>query len=85
LQVLSIRPEPPGFGSTIARFDVALSDDLRLFNLRLSKRASGGYAVFSPNALGRRVATFSQPLVDKIASAALAALLEPSPHDRTAD
>jgi len=35
LKILSIKPEPPGSGSVIARFDIELSDDLRLFGLRL--------------------------------------------------
>ncbi|WP_192359488.1 hypothetical protein [Mesorhizobium mediterraneum] len=82
MHILSIRPEPPGFGSTIARVDIALSDDVKIFNLKVSKRADGGFAVFAPNAMGGRVVTFSRPLVAEIASAAVAALMEPTPHDR---
>lgn len=68
----------------IARVDVEITDDLRVFNLKLSRRDSGGYAVFAPNAMGSRVVTFSQPLVAEIASAAVASLMEPSPNDRNA-
>lgn len=84
MRILSIRPEPPGgLGRTVARFDIALNDDLRLFGLRLTERAAGGHSVYSPNAHGARVATFSQDLVQEIACAALAALKELKPYDRS--
>lgn len=47
------------------------------------KRPDGGFAVFAPNAHGGRVVTFSRSLVAEIASAAVAALMEPTPNDRT--
>ena len=81
MRILSIRPAPPGSGSTLARFDLEMTEDLRIFNLRLTARSSGGHSVFAPNAMGARVATFSNRLVDQIASAALAALTELSPND----
>ncbi|RUW69277.1 MULTISPECIES: hypothetical protein [unclassified Mesorhizobium] len=85
MQILHIRPEPPGgIGNTIARFDVALSDDVRVFGLRITERAAGGYSVYSPNARGARVVTFSANLVNEIARAALAALQERKPHDQRA-
>ncbi|RUU45005.1 hypothetical protein EOC93_08735 [Mesorhizobium sp. M6A.T.Ce.TU.002.03.1.1] len=84
MHILSIKPEPPGCGNVIARFDVALTDELRLFGLRLTERTAGGYAVYAPNAMGRRCATFSEKLVHEIARAALAALKEPTPNDRNA-
>ncbi|MER8948324.1 MULTISPECIES: hypothetical protein [unclassified Mesorhizobium] len=49
----------------------------------MSKRPDGGFAVFAPNAHGGRVVTFSRSLVAEIASAAVAALMEPTPNDRT--
>ncbi|WP_394891093.1 hypothetical protein ACG873_07155 [Mesorhizobium sp. AaZ16] len=83
MQILHIHPEPPGgSGRTVARFDLALTDECRLFDLRLTARSAGGYSVYSPNAHGTRVATFSPNLVKEIARAALAALKELSPHDR---
>lgn len=84
MKILSCRPEPPGYGNVIARVDVELTDDIRAFNLKVSKRPDGGYAVFGPNALGGRVITLSRPLVTKIAEAAVAALKEPTPHDSSA-
>ncbi|QPC93529.1 hypothetical protein [Mesorhizobium sp. INR15] len=67
----------------IARADIEISDDIKVFNLKISKRPDGNYAVFGPNALGGRVVTFSRTLVNEIAEAAVAALKEPMPHDRT--
>lgn len=84
MKILSCRPEPHGSGNVIARVDVELTEDIRAFNLKVSKRPDGGYAVFGPNALGGRVVTFSRTLVAEIASAAIAALMEPTPNDTTA-
>ena len=42
MQILSIRPVPPGgAGKTIARFDIALDDHGKLFDLKLLKRPGG--------------------------------------------
>lgn len=84
MRILDARPEPPGCGNVIARVDVEITEDLRVFNLKLSRRPDGGYSLFAPNALGGRVVTFSRPLVAEIASAAVAALMEPKPYDRNA-
>lgn len=83
MKILSIRPVPPGAGGAVAHFDVEINDDIRLFGLRLSERAAGGHSVYSPNAMGRRCATFSYKLVDQIAAAALAALKEQMPNDHS--
>jgi hypothetical protein len=84
MRILSIRPAPEGAGGAVAHFDVEISDDIRLFGLRLSRREAGGHSVYAPNAMGRRAATFSYELVDQIAAAALAALEEQMPHERAA-
>ncbi|RAZ84202.1 hypothetical protein DPM33_32290 [Mesorhizobium hawassense] len=82
MKILNIRPEPPGCGNVIARVDVEIDEHIRLFNLKVSRRPEGGFAVFAPNANGARAATFSRYLVDKIATAAVAVLKEPMPHGR---
>lgn len=85
MQILRITREPPGgSGNTLARFDIALNDDIRLFGLRVTERTAGGYSVYGPNAHGTRTVTFSYELVDQMARAALAALQEQKPHDRIA-
>jgi hypothetical protein len=83
VKILDLRPVPPGAGGALAHFDVEINEDIRLFGLRLSERSAGGHSVYAPNAMGRRCATFSYALVDQIAAAALAALEEQTPHDRS--
>ncbi len=80
MRILSIRPEPPGSGYTVARFNVEMSDDLRLFNCKLVEKPDGRRFVHAPNSGGQRVVTFSPALVDQIANAAFAALKELLPH-----
>ncbi|MBZ9904796.1 hypothetical protein LB557_02080 [Mesorhizobium sp. BR115XR7A] len=85
MQILRITREPPGgSGNTLARFDIALNDDIRLFGLRITERSAGGYSVYGPNAHGTRIVTFSYELVDQMARAALAALEEQKPNDKSA-
>lgn len=69
MQILEIRPEPPGRSSTVARFDVQL-DGLRLFNLAL-KRGPNGYRVFAPSAFGCAAATFTHEIAGALIDAAL--------------
>ncbi|MER8743864.1 hypothetical protein NKH54_12340 [Mesorhizobium sp. M1004] len=83
MQILSIRPEPPGAGSVVARFDLELSDQLRMFGLRLVKKPDGHRAIYAPNSGGVRVVTFGATLVQEIANAAEAAIRGLLPHDRT--
>lgn len=73
MRILSIRPEPPGFGNTIARFDVQITDDVRLFNLKLVD-SQRGRRVYAPSAYGASVATFAPAFGDALISAAMAAL-----------
>ena len=83
LKILHIRPEPSGVGNTIARFDLELSDQLRVFGARLIKKPNGFRAVYAPNSGGTRVVTFGPALVEEIATAAEAALEGLSPYDRS--
>lgn len=84
MHILSIRPEPPGAGSVVARFDLELSDQLRMFGLRLIKKPDGHRAIYAPNSGGVRVVTFGAALVQEIANAAEAAIEGLSPNDRNA-
>ena len=85
MRILRIAPEPPGgIGRTVARFDIELTPDVRLFGLRLTTRAAGGYSIYAPNAHGQRVATFSLKLVEQMTSAAIAALTERTPDAQRA-
>ena len=82
MKVLSVRPGPPCSGNTLARVDIELDGHLRLFNLKVVRRSAGGHAVYAPNALGAKTATFSIELANQIAAAATAAM-ELTPHDRS--
>ncbi|MCM5691441.1 hypothetical protein M8037_22205 [Sinorhizobium meliloti] len=72
MQILDIRPEPGG-GNTIARFDVQLTPDIRMFGLKLVKTPRG-HRVYPPHTSTNNVATFAPPFAEKLIRAALAAL-----------
>ncbi|WP_037075087.1 hypothetical protein [Rhizobium mesoamericanum] len=81
MEILSIRRETSG-GNTVARFDVALGDHIRMFNLKLI-RGRAGLRVYAPSAYGSNVATFSTRLTDQMITAVSAALGEESANDRS--
>jgi glycerophosphoryl diester phosphodiesterase len=82
LHILSIRPEPPGAGNTLARFDAALSVGIRFFNLKLVRSRDGSLRVYAPSAYGTNTATFAPELAAALAVAAQSALGEKPVHDR---
>jgi hypothetical protein len=65
LRILAIRPAPPG-SATLARFDLELTSELRMYDLRLVQTESGRRLTYSQNAAGRRTATFVGTLADEI-------------------
>jgi hypothetical protein len=82
LEILSIRPVPPGgAGKTIARFDVAINDHVKLFELKLIQRPDGSNYAFGPNTGGARLMSFSPVISEQIARAATAALKGVSADD----
>lgn len=70
MKILSIRPAPPGEGKTLARFDIELTPELRMYDLRLVQAADGRRLTYSQNAGGRRTATFVGDLADEISDLA---------------
>lgn len=80
MEILWIRPLPPGSGNTVARLNVALDCGVRLFGLRLVAK-HGKHLLYGPNASGAGVVTFTPELADKIAKLALAEM-ERVTHDR---
>ena len=72
MRILSIRPEPPGFGNakTIARFDVEVNEHLRIYNIGLRQIDDGTRRVCAPNAYGKHSATFSPELAKLLAKLA---------------
>lgn len=73
-EILAIRPAPSGAGRTVALFDAQVTEDVRLFNLRLVMTRDGRHLSYPPNAMGERAATFSPVLTTEITRAACAAL-----------
>lgn len=83
MKILDVRQEPEGPGTTLARFDVALTDDLRLYNLRLARSRDGGFRVYAPSALGRNTATFTAELANDLVCAVQKSLGANAADDRT--
>lgn len=75
MRIIDIRPSPPG-STTLARFDVALNDHLKLFNLGLRQRGDEPAHVVAPNAFQERTAGFSASFNKALAELALKSLLE---------
>lgn len=84
MHILSIRPEPPGAGSVVARFDIAITDACRLYGLKLVQKPDGRRMTYGPQSGGQRVATFAPPLAKEITRAAGVALGGLNAHDRDA-
>jgi hypothetical protein len=76
MQILAIRPDRWSSGKTrtLALFDIAISADCRLYNLRLIETPDGRRLSYAPNAHGTRTATFTHKLASEITDAASAAL-----------
>ncbi|UXS38353.1 hypothetical protein FY150_00975 [Agrobacterium tumefaciens] len=68
MQILSMKPiDEPALGHrAIAAFDLQLTDDCRLYGLRLLRMRDGNILTFAPQSGPRRVATFAAPLAERI-------------------
>lgn len=76
MQILSIRPAPAGAGGrTVARFDVEVSPDVRLHNLKLVD-GQNGRRVYAASAFGANTATFTTELARELVRLATQALGE---------
>lgn len=82
MKILSIRPET-GAGSTIARFDVQVTPEIRLYNCKLVQ-GTRGRRVYAANAFGSSSATFAPALAEEIVRAASAAFDEQNAGVRNA-
>lgn len=65
MQILSIRPAPPGSGKTVARFDVELVPGVKLYDLKLIN-AHRGFRVYGPSIGGGAAVTFAPNIADKL-------------------
>lgn len=82
MEILHIRPEPPG-SNALARFNLELDNGIKLFGIKI-KRRQGRYFVFGPNPGGAGVVTFPPAVVDELTDLVLKEM-ERVPHDRQAD
>ncbi|NGN44340.1 hypothetical protein G6N74_25030 [Mesorhizobium sp. CGMCC 1.15528] len=69
-KILSIRPVPSGAGRTIARFDVELGGNIRLYGLLLREFPDGTRRIVGPQSDGRHFVTFLPCIAAEITSAA---------------
>jgi hypothetical protein len=76
MKLLTVTSSHGGSGAVreIARFDLQLSDDVRLYGLRLMQTPERRHLTYAPSSGGRRFATFALSLVDDITAAAISAL-----------
>jgi len=64
----------PRGGECIASVDFELNEHIRIYGLRLMKKADGKHLIYAPQASGsRRVATFSQQMTERMTALALEA------------
>jgi hypothetical protein len=76
MHILSITPSHSDGGGSVrevARFDLQLSPDVRLYGLRLMQTPEGRHLTYAPSSAGRRFATFAPTLVEDITISAVSA------------
>lgn len=73
MQILTMKTiDEPALGHrAIASFDLQLTDDCRLYGLRLLRMRDGNILTFAPQSGPRRVATFAASLAERITQLAL--------------
>lgn len=63
---LKLIDEPGSGHRAIAAFDLQLTDEVRMYGLRLLRMRDGRLLTFAPQSGYRRVATFAAPLAARI-------------------
>ena len=73
MQILTMRQidEPANGHRAIAWFDLQLTDDCRLYGLRLLRMRDGRLLTYAPQSGSRRVATFADGLAERITALAI--------------
>ena len=71
MKILNIRPAPAGAGGrTLARFDVELGGNIRLYGLLLREFPDGTRRIAGPQSDGRHFVTFLPDIAAEITAAA---------------
>ncbi len=73
MRIIDIWPMREGY-SSIAKFDLELNPQVRIFGLHLKRNDDGRMRVFAPKSGGRHAASFRPEISEQITSAAIAAL-----------
>lgn len=84
MEITNLTPDgyrSAGGAVTLARFDVQVTEHLRLCNLGLQRRPDGKFRTVAPNAFGKRSVTMHPTFADQITKAALSELEASQPHD----
>lgn len=75
MRILDLQPVASHGGGAVklvATFDLELSDDIKMYALRLMRAGDGRHLTYAPNGNGgRRLATFSPALAAQITKAAV--------------
>lgn len=79
MRILAVRPESSG--PVFARFDVRLSDDVRLNDFALRRNARGEVRCFPPRKAGVNFANIAPALAEQITTAAVAAYESAAAHE----
>lgn len=79
MRILAMRPEADrgsGQAWTVAHFDAAVTDEIKMFDLTLRMRADGTFTTYPPkNRRNCTSATFAPEFIARLTAAALAAYL----------
>ncbi len=76
MRILNLEPVTGHGGGmrVVAHFDLQLSDDVRLYGLRLMESPEGNRFTYAAQAGSRRTATFARPFAERVTAAASHAL-----------
>lgn len=84
MKILSIRPLPHGGGDrNLARFDVEVNGNIRLYGLLLHQFPDGTRRIAGPQSNGRHFVTFLPDIAAEITNAASIAYEGRDANDRT--
>lgn len=68
------RLDPAKERDAVAFVDFELNDHIRIYGLRLIRQPDGAMYIYAPQAGGRRTATFSKPMAERLTAMAVEAL-----------
>lgn len=73
MKIIDIWPAREG-SSSLAKFDLELTEQVRIFGLHLKRNDKGQLRIFAPKSGGQHAASFNPEISEEITRAAIAAL-----------